>query len=177
MILHRISFQTQYSVSVGNFFEVRFQLIMLWKGLNIKFIYFKDALLRLTWKHTFEHTFFESFQSLTDYGACGVIFPNLDFNNSIDNELKDRQYNGSVLSNVTYGVRNGLKNGLEIFADVEIFDYAYFVHGATGFVISFAHNSDKAIINQKGFYVGPGAENLISMTAKMITARLNPFCP
>ena len=28
--LHRISFQTPYSVSVGNFFEVRFHLIVLW---------------------------------------------------------------------------------------------------------------------------------------------------
>ena len=32
MKLHRISFQTQYSVSVGNFFEVRFHLIMLCPG-------------------------------------------------------------------------------------------------------------------------------------------------
>ena len=30
MKLHRISFQTPYSVSVGNFFEIRFQLIMMY---------------------------------------------------------------------------------------------------------------------------------------------------
>ena len=32
--LHDNSFQTPYSVSVGNFFEVRFQLIMLWEVIN-----------------------------------------------------------------------------------------------------------------------------------------------
>ena len=77
--------------------------------------------------------------------------------------LKDRQYNGSLLQSVVYGVRNGLKNGLEITADAEIFDYAYFFRHSSGFMVSLADNRDKAIINQKGFYVAPGREKYFQL--------------
>ena len=103
--------------------------------------------------------FFSSFHSLTDYGACANIYPNLDFENPHTKDLKNRQYEAKYLNNITYGVKNGLKNGLEIMADSEIFDYAYFFRHSSGFMMSIANNRDKAIINQRGFYVAPGKES------------------
>ena len=125
-------------------------------------------MLRVNWKSTYNKYFFNSFHSLTDYGACANIYPHLDFENPLTRDAVDRQYNGTFLENVTYGVRNGLKNGLEIMADTEIFDYAYFFRHSSGFMVSLADNRDKAIINQKGFYIAPGTTNLVSMTAEIM---------
>jgi hypothetical protein len=40
--------------------------------------------------------------------------------------------------------------------DVESFDYAYFPRSARGFKIALSAATDKAVINQDGFYVRPG---------------------
>ena len=125
-------------------------------------------MLRVKWKSTYKKYFFNSFHSLTDYGACANIYPYLDFENPLTKNAEDRQYNGTFLEDVKYGVRNGLKNGLEIMADTEIFDYAYFFRHSSGFMVSLADNRDKAIINQKGFYIAPGTTNLVSMTAEIM---------
>ena len=130
----------------------------------------KDALLRVTWKDYPPKYYFQSFLSLTDYGACGLIIPNLDFENELTKDMTDRQYSGKLLSIPHNGVRNGVKNGLEIFADAEVFDYAYFFRDSSGFMIGMAKNNDKAIINQRGFYVRPGTTNSISMTANIMKA-------
>ena len=124
--------------------------------------------------------FFKSFHSLTDYGSCANIYPYLDFENPHTKDATDRQYKGEYLNNVTYGVRNGLKNGLDIMADAEIFDYAYFFRHSSGFMVSLADNRDKAIINQKGFYIAPGTTNLVSMTAEIMNiteAAISRFSP
>jgi hypothetical protein len=40
--------------------------------------------------------------------------------------------------------------------DVESFDYAYFPRSAKGFKIALNDATDKAVINQDGFYIRPG---------------------
>ena len=140
----------------------------------------KDAMLRVNWKNTYTKYFFNSFHSLTDYGACATIHPYLDFENPITKDALDRQYSASLLEKVIYGVRNGHENGLEIMADTEIFDYAHFSRSSSGFMVSLADPRDKPIINQKGFYVAPGTENLVSMTAEIMNtteAAISRFPP
>ena len=39
---------------------------------------------------------------------------------------------------------------------MESFDYAYYPRGARGFKVALSDASDKAVINQEGFYVAPG---------------------
>ena len=95
----------------------------------------------------------------------------MDFENNKTKDMENRQYSGELLNDVHYGVKNGLKNGLQIMADAEIFDYAYFFRHSSGFMISFANNRDKAIINQRGFYVGPGTNNLVSMVGERLKAK------
>ena len=43
-----------------------------------------------------------------------------------------------------------------LIIDVESFDYAYFPRSARGFKIALNAATDKAVINQDGFYIRPG---------------------
>ena len=78
------------------------------------------------------------------------------------------------------GVRNGIKNGLEVVLDAETFDYGYFYRQSSGFMVAFADNRDKAIVNQKGFFVQPGTVNLIplipekTVTSSVVISRFSP---
>ncbi len=128
----------------------------------------EDALLRVTWKTTMQQEFFAAYKAMTDYGACQIIFPHLDFEDDDTKNLINRQYTGQQLHDINYGIRNGIDNGLSILADAESFDYAYFYRMAKGFMIAMADNRDKAVINQKGFYVSPGTETLVSITAERL---------
>lgn len=67
------------------------------------------------------------------------------------------------------GVRNGIPNGLKVLLDVEAWNYAYFHRGAKGFMVALADQRDKAIVNQNGFYIAPGTENLVSITSTKAT--------
>ena len=125
-----------------------------------------DSILRYTWKILPPYTFFEAYMSLTDYGPCAVLYPYLDFENPRTKNLKNRQYDPEFLGDVKFGVRNGIKNGMEVVLDAEIFDYAYFYRQSSGFMVAFADNRDKAIVNQKGFFVQPGTVNLVPLVAE-----------
>ena len=56
-----------------------------------------DILLSYTWKTNFEYNFFKSYFTLTDYGACSIIYPYLDFENPGTKNLTTRQYDGVTL--------------------------------------------------------------------------------
>ncbi len=129
-----------------------------------------DTLLMVNWKSKYESFFFNSFLALTDFGACPLIYPYLDFEYGPTKDSQDRQYNGSIINLMHYGVRNGIKEGLQLMLDAEVFDYAYFFRYSSGFMVALADNRDKAIIKQKGFYVRPGTVNLVSIGAEaMVT--------
>ena len=113
-----------------------------------------DMILLANWKNTYNHRFFDSYKSATDYGACCLITPYLDF--EIKHSGKIGNYTGEMYHSIPKGTRNGIKNGLKIILDVENYDYAYFPRGAKGFRAVVGDSRDKAVINQNGFYIAAG---------------------
>jgi hypothetical protein len=97
-----------------------------------------DALISVKWQQKPIKTFFEAYKSNTDYGACSLIYPNLDFDNPETKDMSDRQYAPKYLVDIDYGVRNGIENGLSILVDSESFDYAYYFATSKGFMIAIA---------------------------------------
>ena len=120
-------------------------------------------ILHAEWKSMFHKTFFPAFKSTTDYGACCLITPYLDFVLSNDSKtIADGSYvyTGADYHAIPKGLtRNGIQNGLKLILDVENYDYAYFPRGAKGFRAVVGDSRDKAVINQNGFYVAAGNKN------------------
>ena len=58
-----------------------------------------DLLLLVDWKGKFENNFFRSAFTITDYGACSVVYPYLDFENPKTQNLTKRNYDGLTLYN------------------------------------------------------------------------------
>ena len=115
-----------------------------------------DMLILTEWMSQPPYKFYDAYQTATDYGACCLITPFLDF---VYNKTKDKPpstYSGMDYHHIPKGARNGIKNGLELMLDVESYDYAYFPRGAKGFRVVLADSRDKAVINQDGFYVASG---------------------
>ena len=117
-------------------------------------------ILEADWKSDSPKYFFPAFKSATDYGACCLITPYLDFTLSNDSKtISDGgySYTGADYHAIPKGLtRNGIQNGLKIILDVENYDYAYFPRGAKGFRAVVGDSRDKAVINQNGFYIAAG---------------------
>ena len=71
-----------------------------------------DTILSVIWKRTFEKNFFDASFTITDYGACSIIYPYLDLENPGTKDLGSKHYNGSTYYNE---VR---KNSLQGFASL-----------------------------------------------------------
>ena len=85
-----------------------------------------------------------------------MITPYLDFQSNNTPNFGD----GDYWHNIPKGfARNGIQNGLKVILDVENYDYAYFPRGAKGFRAVVGDSRDKAVINQKGFYIAAGTLN------------------
>ena len=120
-------------------------------------------ILEADWKSDSPKYFFPSYKSATDYGACCLITPYLDF------ELPDSkktltdwgyEYTGADFHSVPKGLtRNGVHNGLKIMLDVENYDYAYFPRGAQGIRAAVGHAGDMEYISTNGFYIAAGNKN------------------
>ena len=121
---------------------------------------FSDMILEADWKSDSPKYFFPAYKSATDYGACCLITPYLDFELSNDSKtISDGgySYTGADYHAIPKGLtRNGIQNGLKIILDVENYDYAYFPRGAKGFRAVVGDSRDKAVINQNGFYIAAG---------------------
>ena len=119
-------------------------------------------ILEADWKSDSPKYFFPSYKSATDYGACCLITPYLDFELSNDSKtVADGSYvyTGADYHAIPKGLtRNGIQNGLKSILDVENYDYAYFPRGAKGFRAVVGDSRDKAVINQNGFYIAAGNE-------------------
>jgi hypothetical protein len=94
--------------------------------------------------------------SITDYGACCLIIPYLDFLNPETVDMDPSNYTGTHFHNIPFGAENGVTKGLKLILDVESFDYAYFPRAARGLKVSIADAREKAIVNQDGYYLMPG---------------------
>ena len=118
--------------------------------------------LQAEWKSKKPKIFFPFFKSATDYGACCLITPYLDFelNHTDHTETSSevgQTYSGSDYHAIPKGLtRNGIQNGLKIILDVENYDYAYFPRGAKGFRAVVGDSRDKGVVNQNGFYIAAG---------------------
>ena len=117
-----------------------------------------DMVLEATWKNKYVSRFYDAYKSSTDYGACCLITPYLDFENPATKDVHPSNYTGYDFINIPRGTtRNGIKNGLKVILDVENYDYAFFERGAKGFRAVVGDARDKAVINQNGFYIAAGA--------------------
>ena len=118
-----------------------------------------DMVLQTEWKSKYKQNFLNAYKSATDYGACCLITPYLDFelNKTREAGAEGFIYTGEEYHSIPKGItRNGIKNGLKIILDVENYDYAYFPRGAKGFRAVVGDSRDKAVINQNGFYISAG---------------------
>ena len=123
-----------------------------------------DMVLEATWKNQYVAKFYDAYKSSTDYGACCLITPFLDFQNPKTKDVHPSNYTGEDFISIPKGAtRNGIKNGLKVILDVENYDYAYFERGAKGFRAVVGDARDKAVINQNGFYIAAGMENQIEI--------------
>ena len=117
-------------------------------------------ILQAEWKSQRPQTFYPAFKSTTDYGACCLITPFLDFEINKTNKLTKEgySYTGSDYHSIPKGLgtRNGIQNGLKIILDVENFDYAYYPRGAQGIRAVVGDARDKDFIDQNGFYIAAG---------------------
>ena len=110
-------------------------------------------ILQTNWRTKQIQNFYPAFRSATDYGACCLITPYLDFEMNKSQE-RAGNYTGEEYHSIPKGfTRNGIKNGLEVILDVESYEYAYFTKGAKGFQAVVGDSRDKQIVNQDGFYI------------------------
>jgi hypothetical protein len=87
-----------------------------------------DMIIRTKWKSKSQKGInYEARQTVTDYGACCMITPYLDFENTETKDKLPSTYTGEDYHSIPEGyTHNGIKNGLEIMLDVESYEYAYF---------------------------------------------------
>ena len=79
-----------------------------------------DMIIYSEWKSNVSHSFYDTYQSMTDYGACCLITPYLDFENPATVNLDPALYTGQDFLDVPKGkARNGITNGLKLIIDVE----------------------------------------------------------
>ena len=119
-------------------------------------------ILQAGWRSQRPQFFYPAFKTFTDYGACCLITPYLDFEINKTNKLTEEgySYTGSDYHSIPKGLsRNGIQNGLKMILDVENFDYAYFPRGAQGIRAVVGDARDKDVINQNGFYISAGNKN------------------
>lgn len=100
--------------------------------------------------------FHNAWLAAVDYGACCAITPHLNFINPKTNKLSPSEYKGEDWLDVPKGSQNGLKGGLKIMLDIEMFDYSFTGKQNSGFRIAFADPRDKALIKEDGYLISPG---------------------
>ena len=110
----------------------------------------------LEWASNVSHKFYNAYLTVTDYGACCLIAPYLDFVNPETVYLDPSNYTAEHFHSIPLGTKNGVTRGLKLVMDVESFDYAYYPRSSRGFKIAIADARDKAVISQDGYYIRPG---------------------
>ena len=120
-----------------------------------------QMMILTTWKKkTYKFVSVKYMTGATDFGICCRLFPQIDF----DDLEKDSKTDEEIYVNKKPGVKNGLANGLSVLLDVEGFEYSQ-KKSSTGFVVAISDAAGRAMISQQGFYVSPGAETLVSISA------------
>ena len=123
-------------------------------SFNVKSIkiYFSE------WNSNFSVPFYNAFQAITDYGACCVMVPFLDFVNNETINIDPSKYTGDHFHSIPHGAKNGVRRGIKLILDVESYNYAYHARASRGLKVALKDARDKAFISQDGFYVAPGKQ-------------------
>jgi hypothetical protein len=114
------------------------------------------------WNSIKELTFYNAYQVITDYGACCMMIPHLDFVNQETIPIDPSLYTGDHFHSIPYGAKNSLRRGMKLMIDVESYDYAYHSRGSRGIKVALKDARDMAVISQDGFYVAPGILKILS---------------
>jgi hypothetical protein len=100
--------------------------------------------------------FYNGLLGLTDYGACCLIDPYLNFINPVSKDLSPFNITGDHWHSVPRGVQNGPMGGIKFVLDAETFAFAPMGQESSGFRIGIADSRDKPMIKQESFMISPG---------------------
>ena len=100
--------------------------------------------------------FYNGLVALTDYGACCLITPYLNFVDPVSKHLDPYNITGHHWHSVPRGVQNGPKGGIKFVLDAETFAFAPMGQESVGFRTGFADTRDKPMIKQESFMISPG---------------------
>ena len=65
-----------------------------------------NTILSAKWKRGEAVTFFDASFTITDYGACSVVYPYLDFENPKTKNMETRNYDGQTLDDEAIAIFN-----------------------------------------------------------------------
>ena len=94
-------------------------------------------------------------KSITDYGACCLISPYLNFINKETKDIDHTNYTGEQWLSQPKGSQSGMIGGIEFLLDVESFDYSYTGKDSVGFRFVLVDVRDQPMIKQDGYLIPP----------------------
>ena len=98
-----------------------------------------------------------AWHGVTDYGACCLITPHLNFVNPETKDMTPEKYEPHHWTiQIPKGARNNQIGGIKVLLDVESFDISYSGKESLGFRIAFTDQTDTAMMKQDGFLISPG---------------------
>jgi len=100
--------------------------------------------------------FFNSWKVITDYGACCVVSPYINFINEETKGIDPDNYEGKHYQYISKGAHSGQFGGITFLLDVETFEYSYTDKVTVGLKIAFSDQRDMAMITQNGYNISPG---------------------
>ena len=113
--------------------------------------------------------FYDGLAALTDYGACCLITPYLNFADPVSKHLDPYNITGHHWHSVPRGVQNGPKGGIKFVLDAETFAFAPMGQESVGFRTGFADPRDKPMIKQESFMISPGIPtNAFQMSSQIL---------
>ncbi len=101
-------------------------------------------------------TFFKAWKGLTDYGACCLVSPYLNFVNEETKGLDPDKYEGRHWQYLSKGAQSDQFGGTSFLLDVESFDYSQTNEESAGFIIVLSDQQDKPMVEQDGYMISPG---------------------
>ena len=65
-------------------------------------------------------------------------------------------------------VKNGIKNGIDLLLDAEVYDHIFLYHKSIGFQLGINHPFDVSLASSSGCFVQPGKQVLVAVKASVI---------
>ena len=162
------------ATAAGKHYSQNCQDLFITMGFRGNFLSWKD-LDRESYEDEMFNNIGPSFYP-TDFGACCLFVPNLDFQASAQNLSKEKRYHGLFAD-----AHSGRMNGLQLLLDAEQFNYAHIpLTDGIGFKLALHHHLDKPMIQFSSQLINAGTETqinikpTISYTTKNAISMLKP---